>query len=172
MSSLRALHKARRGNDDDRLPSWLKMSGGKRVFILFALLLPALTGCATIDIRGHEIDPEQLAKIEVGVTTKEQVSKMLGTPSSVSTFGNNTWYYMFEETARRAFLSPSVLKSNITRIEFDAQNRVQSLDSLTEKDMQVVSHITRQEPTAGHSFGVLEQIFGNVGRFNGKDPDK
>lgn len=143
-----------------------------RFFILFAYLLPALTGCATIDIRGHEVDPEQLAKIELGVTTKEQVSKMLGTPSSVSTFGNNTWYYMFEETERRAFLSPSILKSNITRIEFDAQNRVQCIDSLTEKDMQVVSHITRQEPTAGHSFGVLEQIFGNVGRFNGKDPDK
>ena len=63
-------------------------------------------------------------------------------------------------------------KSNITRIEFDEQNRVQRLDSVTEKDMQIVSHIAREEPTAGHSFGVLEQIFGNVGRFNGKDPDK
>jgi outer membrane protein assembly factor BamE (lipoprotein component of BamABCDE complex) len=131
-----------------------------------------LSGCATIDIRGHEIDPDQLKTIEVGVTTKEQVSKLLGTPSSVSPFGNSTWYYMSEVTQRRAFFSSSVLSSNITRIEFDAQNRVCSLDSVTEKDKQIVSHVTRQEPTAGHSFGVLEQIFGNVGRFNGKDPDK
>lgn len=79
---------------------------------------------------------------------------------------------MFEETQRRAFLAPSVLRSNITRIVFDEKNHVQLIDSVTEKDMQVISHITRQEPTAGHSFGVLEQIFGNVGRFNGKDPDK
>lgn len=143
-----------------------------RFFKSFLLLLPVLTGCATIDNRGHEVDPDQLAKIEVGVTTKEQVSKLLGTPSSVSPFGNSTWYYMSEETERRAFLNPSVIKSNITRIEFNKENRVQLIDSLTEKDMQVVSHITRQEPTAGHSFGVLEQIFGNVGRFNGKDPDK
>ena len=143
-----------------------------RFFISVLLLLPLLGGCATIDIRGHEVDPDQLAKIEIGVTTKEQVNKLLGTPSSVSTFGNSTWFYMFEETARRAFLTPSVLKRNITRIEFNAENRVKFLDSLTEKDMQVVSHVTRQEPTAGHSFGVLEQIFGNVGRFNGKDPDK
>lgn len=131
-----------------------------------------LGGCATIDIRGHEVDPDQLTKIEVGVTTKEQVSKLLGTPSSISTFGNNTWYYMSEETQQRAFFSPSVLKSNITRITFDTENRVLSLDSVTEKDMQIVSHVTRQEPTAGHSFGVLEQLFGNIGRFNGKDPDK
>lgn len=113
-----------------------------------------------------------MAKIEVGVTTKEEVSKLLGTPSSVSTFGNNTWYYMSEETQRRAFLTPTVLKSNITRIEFNADNRVHSLNSVTEKDMQVVSHVARQEPTAGHSISVLQQLFGNVGRFNGKDPDK
>jgi outer membrane protein assembly factor BamE (lipoprotein component of BamABCDE complex) len=143
-----------------------------RFFRSFLVLLPLLSGCATIDIRGHEVEPEQLAKIEIGKTTKEQVSKLLGTPSSVSTFGNNTWYYMSEETERRAFFEPSVIRSNITRITFDEKNYVVSLDSVTEKDMQVVSHITRQEPTAGHSFGVLEQIFGNVGRFNGKDPDK
>ncbi len=142
-----------------------------RFFIPFGFLT-VLSGCATIDIRGHEVEPEQLEKIKIGVTTKEQVSKLLGTPSSVSTFGNKTWYYMFEETERRAFLSPSVLKSNITRIEFNEENQVQSIDSVTEKDMQVVSHITREEPTAGHSFGILEQILGNVGRFNGKDPDK
>ena len=79
---------------------------------------------------------------------------------------------MSEETQRRAFLSPSVLKRNITRIEFDQQDRVEKLDSLTEKEQQVVFHVHRETPTAGHSFGVLEQIFGNVGRFNGKDPDK
>lgn len=125
-----------------------------------------------VDIRGHEVDQEALGKIEVGVTTKEQVGKLLGTPSSVSPFGNSTWYYMFEETERRAFFSPSVIKSNITRIEFNDKNQVVSIDSVTEKDRQVVSHNTRQEPTAGHSDSVLKQIFGNVGRFNGKDPDK
>lgn len=135
-------------------------------------LLVGLTACAIVDNRGHEVEPEQLDKIKVGATTKDQVSELLGTPSSVSTFGNNTWFYMSETTQRRAFFSPSVLKSNTTRIEFDAQGKVKSLDSLTEKDQQVVSHVHRSTPTAGHSFGVLEQIFGNVGRFNGKDPDK
>lgn len=131
-----------------------------------------LSACAIMDNRGHEVEPEQLDKIKVGKTTKEQVTELLGTPSSVSTFGNNTWFYMSETTQRRAFFSPSVVKSNITRIEFDPQGHVKSLDSLTEKDQQVVSHVHRSTPTAGHSFGVLEQIFGNVGRFNGKDPDK
>ena len=142
-----------------------------RFFKPFLFLAVALSGCATIDNRGHVVEPNQLETIQVGKTTKEQVAKILGTPSSVSTFGNKTWFYMSETTQRRAFLSPVVLKSNITRIDFDDQGKVIALDSLSEKDRQVVSHIKRSTPTAGHTFGVLEQIFGNVGRFNGKDPD-
>ena len=136
------------------------------------LALPAiLTGCATYDNHGHFIDPDQLTKIQVGITTQEQVAELLGTPSSVSTFGNKTWLYMSEITQRRAFLSPLILKSNITRIEFDEQGKVTVLDSLTELDHQVISHVNRSTPTSGYSDSILKQIFGNVGRFNGKDPD-
>jgi outer membrane protein assembly factor BamE (lipoprotein component of BamABCDE complex) len=141
-------------------------------FILSVALAMALAGCATINIHGHEVTDEQLAKIKVGVTTRDQVAKLLGTPSSVSPFGNKLWFYMYDKRERRAFLTPTTLESNTTRIEFDDQNRVKSLESITEKDHQVISHIKRETPTSGHEFGVLEQIFGNVGRFNGKDPDQ
>ncbi len=144
----------------------------KSSYILPFTLLIALSGCAVINIRGHEVDPVQLEKVKVGSTTKEQVAELLGTPSSVGTFGNKTWIYMSDTTQTRAFFPPYILKSNITRIEFDDKGRVASLDSLTEKDHRVISHVKRSTPTSGHSFGVLEQIFGNFGRFNGKDPDK
>lgn len=140
-------------------------------FITPLALLASLTGCATIDIRGHVVEPSQLEGIQVGKTTKEKVAELLGSPSSVSTFGNKTWFYMSEITQTRSFLPPTILKSNITRIEFNEQGLVKSLDSITEANRQVISHVQRSTPTAGHSFGVLEQIFGNVGRFNGKDPD-
>jgi outer membrane protein assembly factor BamE (lipoprotein component of BamABCDE complex) len=148
------------------------MTLNPRFFKISLTLALILTGCATIDNRGHIVEPEQLEQIEVGVSTKEQVSELLGSPSSVSTFGNKTWYYMSETTQTRAFLDPTVLKSNITRIEFDDQGRVTNLNSITEIDKQVIAHVQRSTPTAGHTFGVIEQIFGNFGRFNGKDPDK
>lgn len=143
-------------------PNFLKFS-----FLLFF----ALAGCETIDIRGHDVDADQLRKIKVGVTTKEQVTESLGTPSAVSTFGNKVWFYIADKTSTRAFFRPTVLESSITRIEFDESGRVKTLDSLTEADRQVIVHVHRTTPTAGHEFGVLEQLFGNVGRFNGKDPD-
>lgn len=148
------------------------MTGKSSLLLLSFVSLLVMSGCATIDVHGHEITPDQVAKIKVGTTTKEQVTQILGTPTAVSTFGTQTWFYMSEITQRRAFFNPSVLKSNTTRIEFNEQGRVKVLDSLTEKDKQVVAHVHRSTPTAGHTFGVLEQIFGNVGRFNGKDPDQ
>lgn len=149
-----------------------KMTLKSRFINLSFTLLLALTGCATIDNRGHVVDPDQLESIKVSVSTKEQVAELLGSPSSVSTFGNKIWYYMSETTQTRAFLNPTVLKSNTTRIEFDDQGRVVSLNSITEADKQVIAHVQRSTPTAGHSFSVIEQLFGNIGRFNGKDPDK
>lgn len=125
-----------------------------------------------VDIRGHEVAPEQLQKIGIGVSTKEQISKLLGTPSVVSPFDNNTWYYMFEETERRAFFTPSVVKSSTIRITFNDQNQVISIDSVADDERQDISPNPRTERTAGYSDSILKQIFGNVGRFNGKDPDK
>ncbi len=130
-----------------------------------------LSGCEVIDVRGHEIDFGQLKKVQVGTTTKEQVADLFGTPSAVATFNNKTWFYMSEKTSTRAFFSPVVLASNTTRIEFDDKGRVKVVDSLTEANKIVIAHVHRSTPTAGYEFGVLEQIFGNVGRFNGKDPD-
>lgn len=135
------------------------------------ILLIGLTGCETIDIHGHEVDLDQLKKVNVGKTTKNQVKEIFGTPSAVSTFNNNTWFYTSDTTSTRAFFSPTILKSNVTRIEFDNKGIVQTLDSLTETDRMVVSHVYRTTPTAGYKFGVIEQLFGNIGRFNGKDPD-
>lgn len=144
----------------------------KSSYIIPIALLISLSGCAVINIHGHEVDPCQLEKIKVGSTSKQQVAEILGTPSSVGTFENTTWIYMSDTTQTRAFFTPSILKSNVTRIEFNDKGIVSSLESLSEKDHQVVSHVKRTTPTSGHSFGVLEQIFGNFGRFNGKDPDK
>jgi len=130
-----------------------------------------LSGCAVIDRHGHEVSPDQLKPIQVGVTTKQQVGNLLGSPSAVSTFNNATWFYMSKTTSRRAFFDPIVLKSNITRIGFNDKDIVTSVDSLTEADSRVISHVSRQTPTSGQEFNVVEQIFGNFGKFNGKDPD-
>lgn len=140
-------------------------------YALSSCSLLFLSGCATLTTHGHEIDPLHLKQVKIGQTTKKKVTEMFGTPSAVSTFNNNVWFYISDTTSTRAFFSPKVLKSNVTCIEFNEAGLVQGLDSLTEADQVIIAHIRRTTPTSGHKFGVVEQMFGNIGRFNGKDPD-
>ncbi len=147
------------------------MLGSKNLKLSFLLFAGLLSGCAVIDHHGHELTPEDLKVIQVGKTTRDQVGKRFGTPSAVSPFGNGTWLYMSKTTSRRAFLTPSVLRSSVTRIEFDKKSVVQGLTSLTEADERIISHVNRRTPTAGYEFGAVDQIFSNVGKFNGQDPD-
>jgi len=66
----------------------------KRLFLPLCFTLLLAPACATM---GHQIDPAQVEAVTVGVTTKEQALKMLGTPTatSVTTNGMTTmiWSY-------------------------------------------------------------------------------
>ena len=69
------------------------------------LAVVGLSGCEVIDVRGHEIDFEQLKKVKVGTTTKEQVTEFFGTPSAVSTFNNKTWLKKYDMKFKPRFFS-------------------------------------------------------------------
>ena len=63
------------------------------------LLGVMLAGCAVSeDQRGNLPDPEKLAQVQPGTTSKEQVIKILGSPSSESTFDDDVWYYISRKT--------------------------------------------------------------------------
>src|SRR5690606_8431773 len=54
-----------------------------------ALLLGA---CAKdIVTHGYQVDQHRLAMIEPGVTSREEVARLLGTPSSIAPFDDQTW---------------------------------------------------------------------------------
>ena len=72
-----------------------------------------------IDIRGNLPDPDLLAELEIGALSKQQVEEMFGSPSSVSTFGSENWYYISERTETTAFYAPEVVDRKVVVISFD-----------------------------------------------------
>src|SRR5256885_886963 len=63
------------------------------------IALAGLPACApTVDKRGNLPEPDKLAEIRPGATTRDEVSKILGTPSSISVFNEKTWYYISRRT--------------------------------------------------------------------------
>jgi outer membrane protein assembly factor BamE (lipoprotein component of BamABCDE complex) len=130
--------------------------------------LPLLTACETIvDQRGFAATPGSVEKLEIGSQSREDVVRLIGSPSTVGTFNPNTWYYISQKQETWAFMKPAIIEQNVLQLTFNESGRLQAMKKydLTEaKDIEMVSRIT---PTAGKELTILEQIMGNVGRFSG-----
>jgi len=132
-----------------------------------AFVALALAACQpTIDQRGNLPDKTKVAEIEPGVTTKEMVSQILGSPSSVSTFSDRTWYYISRRTEQTAFFNPEVLDQQVVVVGFDDGGVVREIQHLNLADSRPVDPTSRETPSAGRELGFMEQLIGNLGKFN------
>jgi len=135
-----------------------------------ALLGLAATACApTVATRGNMADPEVVAAIKAGSSTRDQVASLLGTPTSVGTFDPNVWYYIGQKTEKTAFFKPEVLERRVVVVHFDDAGVVTDLKQLDASQGQNVEMVERTTPTRGREMGFLEQMIGNFGRFSAKD---
>jgi outer membrane protein assembly factor BamE (lipoprotein component of BamABCDE complex) len=132
----------------------------------------AIVSCApTVDQRGNLPNPDKMAEIHAGSTTKDEVAKILGTPSSVSVFNNDkSWYYISRRTAQTAFFEPDVLDQQVYIVNFDDQGVVKAVDHKVLEDGKEITPVARATPAPGRELSFLEQLIGNLGKFNGAGP--
>jgi outer membrane protein assembly factor BamE (lipoprotein component of BamABCDE complex) len=132
----------------------------------------AIAGCgAAVEQRGNLPNPDKLTEIHAGSTTRDEVVKTLGTPSSVSVFnGDKSWYYISRRTAQTAFFDPSVLDQQVYIINFDDQGVVKAVDHKVLGDSAEITPVARATPAPGRELSFLEQLIGNLGKFNKSAP--
>lgn len=127
----------------------------------------ALSACTPrLDVRGNKPDPERLAEIVPGEVSRDEVAEILGSPSSVSIFDKETWYYISQRTETVAFLEPEVTERDIIILRFDEKGILAEIETRTAEDGKDVLPVERKTPTAGNEIGFFEQMFSNLGRFN------
>lgn len=143
---------------------------GLRAGILVLVALGMFMGCSTtITSRGNAPDPEMLSQIKVGEHNRSQVARILGTPSNAAIFNDATWYYVSRKTKAVAFYKPEVLESQVIAIHFDKSGKVKEIRRYTQKDGRDITPVARATPTPGREMGLLEQLLGNIGRFEVED---
>lgn len=138
-----------------------------------AILLCAAvaTACSPmVDTRGNLPPAERLAKVKAGATSRDQVAEILGTPSTLSAFGDPTWYYVSYRTETVAFFKPEEVERTVLAVDFDERGYVKDVRTLGLEDGQVVSFSERETPTAGKELNMLQQFLGNIGRFSNEGP--
>jgi outer membrane protein assembly factor BamE (lipoprotein component of BamABCDE complex) len=138
-----------------------------------ALAALALAACTpNISTHGHRLDAAALAQIEPGQSSQGDVIQLLGSPSSLATFDNHTWYYVSQRTERHSFYHTSVVAQDVVAIMFDDQGTVRRVDRHDLNGAREIEVVDRETPTAGNEMNVLEQFLGNIGRFNPVDEDE
>lgn len=141
--------------------------------MLSRLVLPAaaaaallVAGCDNIvNQRGHVANPGAYEKLEIGTQGREDVVRLLGSPSTVATFNDETWYYISQRQESFAFLEPKITEQKVVAVSFGPNGRVKDIKTYGPGDGREVAMVDRVTPTGGKELTALEQIFGNIGRF-------
>jgi outer membrane protein assembly factor BamE (lipoprotein component of BamABCDE complex) len=137
----------------------------RAALVLLTATLAAFTaGCGEEQFnRGYVIDDSLLSQIKPG-SSAEQVVLVLGTPSTVSTVGGQTYYYISQQATRSfAFQMPSVSAQQVVAIYLNKQNRVERIANYGLQDGVVFDFISRKTPAGGEDASFLRQIFGLLG---------
>ncbi len=131
-----------------------------------AALGVALSGCIGEELRhGYQIDQAALASVKPGMSA-EQVLQTLGSPSTVSTVGNKSWYYISQNTSRTVmFLGERVDDQKVTAVYFTPAFKVERVALYGLQDGKVFDFIERTTPTSGADRAFLSQLFRGLTRY-------
>lgn len=141
-----------------------RMNLGKAAAL--ALLAVSAAACNPMrDTHGYTTMDTKDSDVKVGVDTKATLLARLGSPSTEGVFDQEpAWYYVTAIQQRLAFYKPKTVHREILVVKFDDQDRVAKVDRYGMEKGRIVAYNGDRTPTRGRELGVLEQIFGNVGR--------
>jgi len=140
--------------------------------LVVALTMTAMAtviGCSPMhSSHGYIPDEELVAKLRPGVHDRDSVTSLFGSPSSVAQFNGETWLYVKRESEHIAFFDEKIMEQDVLAIRFNKAGVVSGVKRYAMADGKVLTPVERKTPTRGKEMTVLEQLFGNVGRFTGQ----
>lgn len=107
----------------------------------------------------------RIAQIDVG-SSKDDVLGILGAPSSVAAFDDNTWIYMSSDIKKVAFFKPEEIDRNILKIRFNTNDEVKEVTRLTLADGTELTPDGDKTEIRGQRQGFFRKYFGGVGQYN------
>jgi outer membrane protein assembly factor BamE (lipoprotein component of BamABCDE complex) len=127
-----------------------------------------LTGCAQPEVfqRGYLLEDDTPSKVKVGMDVNA-VLQAIGTPSTVSTVGNRTFYYISQRAERRwQFAGDTVVDQRVLVVVFNKSFRVERIALYGLQDGKPFDFISRTTSAGGVEQSFINQVFKGLGTFN------
>ena len=132
--------------------------------LALALALGGCIGDQGVGVRGHLIDDKALDQIKVG-SAAEQVILVMGTPSTTSTVGGKTYYYIQQKVSQPVlFLNERITDQRVVAVYIDGKNKVERIANYGLQDGKVFDFISRTTPTGGQEAAFLSNLFRRIGQ--------
>lgn len=134
------------------------------------MLLLSMSACSLVQtpriLHGNRIDPDQLKELVPGVSTKKDVTSLVGSPTTRATFDDNEWIYISETNYSRIGRLPGILKQDVTVMNFTPDGTLKGIKNLTQEDARDISVASGSTPSPGSEASFLQQLLGNVGKYS------
>lgn len=141
--------------------------------LLAAIASGALSACAGPDFmtypaqtRGNKVDPELLAQLVPGTSSRADAIALIGSPTAKATFDDNSWIYIGEVTKPVIGGRLDVRDQEVVVLTFDQGGTLRKIEKKGQDDGQNIAIVSRTTPSPGNNATILQQLLGNVGRFS------
>lgn len=125
----------------------------------------------TYNVRGNLIQDYQIADIKAGKDTRSDILKKLGSPTTKAPFNEDIWYYMGQEMSKKGIFDPEVVAERIIVVAFNEEGIVQRMEEVKGNRMDI-PYQERKTPTTGNEYTIMQQLVGNLGKFNTQQPEE
>ena len=150
------------------------MSTRNIVFSTIAAAVFVLSGCSTDyfnQTEGNMPPKKDILALKRGMK-EDEVRKIMGSPSVISSLDHRSWIYMNSTMKRLAFLKPEELERNVVAVEFDLDGKVEKVVQLTKENGVDIVISNDETPVMSNEEGFMQKYFGGVGQYLPMQPTK
>ena len=137
----------------------------KPVFLLILVIL--VTACeAKITTHGRLIEPVELEKLELGVTTQAETIAILGPPSFEGAFNSGRLYYNNKKMEKNVGGETLTIERELIVLIYDSNNRLEGVEMRDKNSDKEIVKLEAKTPTPGNTLTIVDQLFSNLRRKN------
>lgn len=137
--------------------------------LLNILILLLLSSCLTrIEKEGYNFDLSNYQIIKEDITSKNEVKRILGSPSLISFIANDPiWIYFSQKKEKLLFFKPKITDRKILTIKFDRNQKfVKKINLYDLKDQNNLNYISDKTEIENINQNIFSEIFGNIGKIS------
>ena len=137
----------------------------KLAFLLASLIV--LSACeAIVTAHGRLIEPAELDRLELGVTTQPETIAILGLPSFEGAFNSGKLYYNNQKMEKNVGGATLTIERELIILIYDNNNKLQSVEIRDKKSDKEIVKLEEKTPTPGETLSIVDQLFSNLRRNN------